>query len=519
VAGDLVVSSAFAADDMLLAAGFPFDAAGPGYLLDGDATINGTVSAGDFLHIDGGGDVTITGAGRVRTDGDIAIHSGDDIFIQAGAIIGQGSVAPPVDDLFTPTAVGGPADDVSIVAGLLRFGSANLPANGASAINVDGSVTGIAIELASEDIAIGSSALVGSESTSNLLFANTGNAASLIGGSGTGTGYALSNAEFGRAQAEQIAIFGSTDTTVGDLDISGSQTGTPAQGGRINLLGDEAALIIGTSGNVRIDGDVALTGAGQNDQIDIFAGDRIHLVTPDGSISILGAQSALTGRLLLSADQVVVASAQAAQDIAATGLSTDDIDERLGTNDGAAKPEGYLQAGALEFSIENALFIQNSGGPGLGSAARAGFTAGSGGVRIDTGESSDARIIINGRQANSDGGFTGGADLIPLLTINGSQTPTGGFDLRSTANGCLIVGTSCRFDMPPAQVPPVQDVIKEIISQSSDMTGNDGTSVVQLLNLPLIQLVDLSGLGFLPLIDEPVTGAGNDDLWTTDPGE
>jgi hypothetical protein len=73
--------------------------------------------------------------------------------------------------------------------------------------------------------------------------------------------------------------------------------------------------------------------------------------------------------------------------------------------------------------------------------------------------------------------------------------------------------------MPPAQVPPVQDVIEEIVSESSSKPSDDGTSVVQLLNLPLIQLVDLSGLGFLPLIDEPVTGAGNDDLWTTDPGE
>jgi hypothetical protein len=235
---------------------------------------------------------------------------------------------------------------------------------------------------------------------------------------------------------------------------------------------------------------------------------------PNASISIKDAQGALAGRLRLFANTVQATTTQAATDIASL-TGTDAIDERLGSNDGTLRPDGYLQANTLEFGIENALYIQNSGGPGLGSVDRAGFTAGSGGVSINTGESSNARIIINGRQ--SDGaGFIGGVDLIPLISFNGEHNPTGGFDLRSTANGCLIIGRSCRFDMQLPPVPPVQDVIAEVIDAPDNSENQDGTAVVQALNLPLIQLVDYDGLSFEPLIDEPVTGTGNDDLWLGD---
>jgi hypothetical protein len=214
----------------------------------------------------------------------------------------------------------------------------------------------------------------------------------------------------------------------------------------------------------------------------------------------------------MNANRVFVGSDAAATDIASL-TTTDGIDQRLGTNDGPLNAEGYLQADALEFSVFQSLLIQNSGS-GISSTARAGFAAGDGGVTINAGEGGSIAIVVNGRQ-NGEGGIVGGADLIPLLRINGSvPPPTSGFDLRSTANGCLIVGTSCLFDMDIPSVPPVQDVIDEIVTPPGDETNNDGTAVVQALNLPLIQLVDLAGLAFAPLIDEPVTGAGNDDFWT-----
>lgn len=248
-----------------------------------------------------------------------------------------------------------------------------------------------------------------------------------------------------------------------------------------------------------------------DDNIFLGAADRIRVITPSGSITVMNAQNTPVGRIFMAANEIFVGGQQAFDDIGSLS-TTDEIDERLGANDGELKPEGYLQAGALDFAIVDALYIQNSGGPGLGSVDRAGFTVGPLGVSIFT-ESSESRIIINGRQSDGHGGFVAGKDLIPLLTINGTHNPTGGFDLRSTANGCLIVGQSCRFDMNTPTPPPVQDVIEEIIEIPDNQDNPDGTAVIQALNLPTIQFVDDAGLRFAPLIDEPVTGAGNDDFW------
>jgi hypothetical protein len=265
---------------------------------------------------------------------------------------------------------------------------------------------------------------------------------------------------------------------------------------------------------MRIEGNVALTSAGANDRLGFSAGNRIDLITPSGSIVATAPGGALAGTIAMSANRIFVGSDVAAADIALLS-TTDEIDQRLGTNDGPVKTEGYLQADMLEFDVFQSLFIQNSGS-GLSYATRAGFTAGDGGVTIDAGEGGPIAIVINGRQSGE--GIVTGADLIPLLSINGSvPPPTSGFDLRSTANGCLIVGMSCRFDMDtPPGVPPVQDVIDEIVTPPGGEANNDGTAVVQALNLPMIQLVDLAGLAFAPLIDEPVTGAGNDDFWIGD---
>lgn len=503
-AGDVMVSSGGALGFELVHA-----TGGAIFTAIGDVTISDSVSANSSVRIESDGDVNVTGIGQVRSDGDIAILAGGGLSVAADASIGLGAAPPPGGQ--SPTRVGGPADLVSIDVG--------------QTLSVQGTIRGLAIELASADISVGPAALIGDTNTTSLLLANNGITRTVIGGSGGGTGYVLANAEFERLQAAQISVFaprtgstagpaGAADLTIQTLDLLGSQTGT-SSGRRPNLVGSDAGILFSTNGSIRIEGNVTLASAGQSDALTFSAGDRIDLVAPQGSILIADAQNALAGKLLLSADTVQVATTQATQDIA-TLTDLADINERLGTNEGALKPEGYLQANALEFRVADALYIQNSGGPGTGSTARAGFTAGSGGLTIDTGESQSAKIVINGRQS-AGSTFVGGADLIPLLLINGSPPPTNGYDPGSTANGCVIDTNICRFDLHMPEIP-VQDVIDEVVDAPDSDENQDGTAVVQTLNLPLIQLVDYSGLGFAPLIDEPVTGTGNDDLWIGDDG-
>ena len=109
-----------------------------------------------------------------------------------------------------------------------------------------------------------------------------------------------------------------------------------------------------------------------------------------------------------------------------------------------------------------------------------------------------------------------GLDVIPLININapsGSSTVTQtGFNAQSTINGCLIGNvasctTSVSFDFESSF--PVQDVIEEEIA--ADGEDSDGQSLPV---SPLITMRDLDPLSGEPLLDDPVTGAGNDDLWT-----
>jgi hypothetical protein len=53
----------------------------------------------------------------------------------------------------------------------------------------------------------------------------------------------------------------------------------------------------------------------------------------------------------------------------------------------------------------------------------------------------------------------------------------------------------------------VQDVIED-----EDGDGSDGDGIS--LSTALITMRDLDPLSGEPLLDDPVTGAGNDDLWT-----
>ncbi len=116
------------------------------------------------------------------------------------------------------------------------------------------------------------------------------------------------------------------------------------------------------------------------------------------------------------------------------------------------------------------------------------------------------RIVINGVQIGPNGQITG-LDAIPLLTIGGSAATASNIDPRSTFNGCVIANPNACVVVTFENNFPVQDVIEEEADADGDGDGNN-------LPTPLITMRDLDPLSGEPLLDDPVTGAGNDDLWT-----
>jgi hypothetical protein len=175
----------------------------------------------------------------------------------------------------------------------------------------------------------------------------------------------------------------------------------------------------------------------------------------------------------------------------------------------------------MQFDVADSLFIQNSGASNeAGSPDRAGFTVGTGGLAI--GASSNTRIVVNGRQATGDTAnpFITGEAMAPVVAAalaNSESSAAQG----STVNGCIIRSVSCSFEIPEQTMTETTNtpgtVLQEVVEKAEE-EADDGTQVIQQLNLPLIRFVDFSGLGFTPVIDEPVTGTGNDDLWMGGPG-
>ena len=157
-----------------------------------------------------------------------------------------------------------------------------------------------------------------------------------------------------------------------------------------------------------------------------------------------------------------------------------------------------LRAGSLAFDVTNGLFIQNAGATAL-YRDRRGFTAGA--LSIDT-AAAGTRIAVNG-QILGAGGPVVGLDTQQFVTINGAPAAAGGlFDPASTINGCPI-GSRCA--PPPGSGPPSD---RDIEAPLPDGDG-DGS----LFAAPLIELAGNAPLIAPPLVDEPITGVGNDDLW------
>jgi len=452
------------------------------------------VVRGGSVEIASDGDVELLGGASIDANSGVGLTAGNAVRLAEGSSVGSGMTAPVSPGAFSLLLAGGPTDNVSIDAG---------------SIEIDGTVQGLAIDLRSAAIAIGPGGSVGNTDTQTLTFTNRAGQ-TFIGGEKHDDAYSLSNAEVARTRANRISIIAPDadgDTVIDTLDLLGSAA---ANGG--NLVGNNAAFLIQGGRSVRVQGAVTMHGAVAGDTLAIGATDRIDVVTPTGSIGLFGESENLAGRLSLAANTITVASQQAIDALGRLSSASAKSD-RLDTNDGEVKPEGYLQANAMEFRAGIGLFIQNSGGAASDAASHAGFTVGAGGVTIIT-TAPQTQIAINGRQLGATGTFVTGSDLIPLLTVGAPDGTAARFDRTSTANGCLIVSTSCQA-IDNGVLPPVQDVIGTVLTPAdeNDPSG-DAPGTIQRLSTPLIDLPDFDGLGVTPLIDDPVTGAGNEQFWS-----
>ncbi|GLV30616.1 hypothetical protein TomTYG75_31310 [Sphingobium sp. TomTYG75] len=428
-------------------------------------TSGGALTIGNAV---AGGSLTLNGAGINAQ----ALASGGAAALDAGA----GDLV--VNDLLAQGAINALGRNISLgssggmaIANAVASGDVLLNAAGLVAVN--GQVSGQAVTIGSGDIAILAN---GQVSATGLLRFDALGAQAFIGGGDATAGYSLSAAELGRVSAGGIAIAGAGDVAVRDLTI-----GT-------NVLPGGGVMGIGAAGLLRVQGAVAMTGRTGDGGLTLTAGDALEVIAGLGSIAISDGNGGLGGVLTLDAPSIYVATAEAIADVrAADSVTARDL--RLGQNDGLALDAGMLQAGTIRLAATDGIFIQNSG-LSTSFADRRGFTANS--LIISSGNGSP-QIAINGRLALAGGGFATGLDTIPLVAIDG------GYAAGSKINGCFIFGscTALSFDS--------RDTFDGLLDPT--------VAVSRIIPTALIALHDVVTEGFPPLIDEPVTGAGNEDLW------
>ena len=516
--GDIHVGANLTAGDVI--------AAGRNILL----VSSGVITASSLQASAGNIDVSATN-GLSVTDG----HATGNITLSTNGTAALATIHSDLDTTVT-------AHEIDVGAG--AYAGRALAFNAKGLISVNGSVNAGSIAFRSGDINIVGEATVGTLGfTQQLSLTNTADTKTFIGGADNSDGYSLSSAEIGRLAGENISVVVASqsqssngqvplaltpniapDLILDSLTITGART-----------LGPNGTFLIETPGKMRVIGTVALNGMTANNRLDLRAVTAIEAL-PTSSITIQNS-AGLTGTLTLAAEDIIASSSAALTDVAAATTLTAASD-RLGANNVSPSDGGYFQAGGIVATVSKGIYIQNTGtSTTTGNrdyAMRRGFTVGANGFAIVQASSAPVRVAINGRQVITPmattgtpaaSGFATGVDVVPLIKFvpfgQQSGTPfsvaaTGAtpaqrqqaaaiFDPLSTVNGCSIVsGSSC-------QNSPLNDPTRDLLE------GDFGQkSVTRLLPLSIIQLKDYANAGNEPLIDEPVTGAGNDDLWSVD---
>ncbi len=497
-AGDIVLAVDGAASDLVVNQATASGAI-VGSAADGAIATTGPVS---------GSAVTLTASNTIDANGPIVASTGN-VQLSAGTTYSGTSNIDAAGDILlaagTTAIQSGPVDagnsiavtsggDLTLIGNFTATNTADFTSGGL--LTVDAAVTGTGINASSNDIAILPDAQLGLRGVTQdvTLQNNTAAGGTFIGGDVAGS-YSLNQAEIDAIAADaSLTILGSSAglMTIGDVTVSTGPTTTLGTGGTLSLV---------SGGDMFVAGDLLLQGADAATTLSL-TGQQVLVSADTGSVIVADGNGLLAGNLLIDGTSLIVASDAALSDL---GSGTTDVtvaSDRLGIADGAANDGGYLQADTIDISVVESVYIQNSG-TSEEFVDRRGFTANA--LNIDT-ASAATQIVINGVILSAGEPVTG-LDTIPLLTINGAQAAGGGqFNPLSTVNGCII-GLSCRLEFVPLDQQS-EDQLKGVTPKQE---APNGESLVG--GSTIIEIRESEPLVTPPLVDEPITGVGNDDLW------
>ena len=497
---------------------------------NGTVTVSNDFAVGRMASVAGDA-VTLNAKGAlaigtiVARGGDVAVTAGGALAVSDGQAIGNVTLTAQQGPLtlgrlaagYKPTstlgnvnggnttAVRGPGNiALSAPAGITATGTidaaAALTATTNGAINLGALAVGNTIALSSSDLALGATAQLGQARTTALSLTNNGSGGMVLGdGFDTLGGYLVSNAEFARIHSGgSLTIDAGTGQSAGTtarLTI-GTLSATAANGTSEGNVASDGTLTLLSGNGVAVLGAVTFANAASNTLALTASGD-VMIDAARGSLRLLEG-SGHGGTLAISASQVFAVTPQALADITAPTATTAAITTRLSANDGVTAGATLLEAGALRVNVRSGFYVQNTA-PLTGFDDRRGLVSDSLAI-IATG-TTPITIVANGLVNGLSG-----LKSIPVTTITGSFVP------QSSLNGCVILAVAT-CNQPVGFTNPIQDVILDALGGT---LGAELNSIPLIgggfFNTPLMTLNQIAPVGFTPLIDEPVTGTGNDDL-------
>jgi len=382
----------------------------------------------------------------------------------------------------------------------------NLSIDAGDLLDIQATASGDSINLVADDVNIASTGALGrSDETSDIAISSRGDI-QLGGAAGTSTGFEIDGDEFSRIFSGGDVLIsavgfttGEGNMTIGDLTAT---VGTGAASSTDGTIGSGGSLFLTADESVSVLGNATVTGAGADNLFAIDAIGQIVIDADTGNLRVEDANGGIIGNIGLTAQSVIAATTAAQADI--PNLTVSELDQLLGQTASNVRDEGFIQANDLSITVNDAVLIQNSGA-GDGFDDRRGFTVNS--ITIDslsgssTGGGNPITIVINGTVAGNTG--------IDALNLVGAPA---NFDANSTVNGCLLIDpSSCvvvtgSSSGDQSDDNPLQDLIDDQVGPDANVDGGSpDTMIVEFREDPERQPD--------PLIDEPVTGAGNEDLW------
>ncbi|WP_231735571.1 hypothetical protein [Novosphingobium sp. CCH12-A3] len=365
-----------------------------------------------------------------------------------------------------------------------------LTLNAGNTIRVNGLATGAKMDLTSADLAIAASGRLGEAThTNEITLRNTGQGPLKLGDNiaSAASGYAISQAEFANIRSGgDLTIRANQALLVGDLAVAAQAGTVPGQ------IGENGTLSLASGGLASFLGALSMSNASGNRlAVDSQAG--VFLDAATGSIRLRENEDA-GGTLRISGTGIAMVTRSALEDIAQltdTALITD----RLALNDGVTDGRTLVEADAIQLRSDREVYIQNTS---LGTRLddRRGLVAKSLSIGSRDGGQLDIAIngIVNGEV---------GVDAIEQIAFDESFTEL------SSVNGCVILSANTCNKLP-FEIIELRDLVEEVLK--TDPAENALQVVDSFTKTTLIQLNQIAPAGFEPLIDEPVTGTGNDDL-------